>query len=94
MVASKLTWLLVAVQIQCKDRGLWDCGFNTAQYHDSLPPGTCTLVPSGTPVEKGLHLDQDPNSVPWEGAALVGILILSRIAVFLGPSWKTSSKVR
>ncbi len=84
----------MVVQIQYKDRHLWDCGFDTAQYHDSLPPGTCTFVPSGKPVEMGLHLDQDPNSIPWEGAALVGILIVSRIAVFLGLSYKTSSKVR
>lgn len=82
------------LKIQYRGRDLWDCGFTTTQWHDSLPPGTCRFVPNGAPVKNGLYLDQNPNDLPWEGAALVGLFFFSRIAVFLGLSWKTSSKVR
>ena len=82
------------VQIQYRGRDLWDCGYSKVQYHDSLPAGSCTFVPNGDAVKRALRMSQNPNDPPWEAAALIGLLILSRIAVFVGLSYKTSSKVR
>jgi hypothetical protein len=82
------------MQIQYNGRDLWSCGFDTAKEHATLPPGTCTFVQNGKGVQTALHMSQNPNDVPWEAGALVGLLIVSRIAVYLGLSYKTSSKVR
>jgi len=82
------------VQIQYKGKDLWNCGFDTAQYVEDLPSGSCTFVPNGAQVQKALTMSQNPNDIKWEATALIGLLILSRIAVYVGLSYKTSSKVR
>ena len=82
------------LQVQYDGRDLWQCGTNYVRHHDDLPPGTCTIVPSGNPVKTALRLNRNPNEAPWEAAALIGFLIIMRLLVYCALRYKTKSRVR
>ena len=82
------------MQIQYSGRNLYDCGSSQVKHADQLPAGSCTFVPTGAAVQESLHLDRNPNEVPWEAAVLVGLFLIMRALCYVALRIKTRSRVR
>ena len=82
------------LQVQYKNRNLYNCGVSNAKKASSLPPGSCTFVENGAGVKDELRFLRNPNEWPWEAIALIGWLVVMRLVVYIALRIKTRSKVR
>ena len=78
------------MQVQYKGKSLWACTNGLIKIHTAGSPGECKLLDHGKPVQDGLALPQNMEEPPWEAAALLGTLFITKAVVYIALYRKTT----
>ena len=90
IVGMSLTDVL---QIHFRDKRVALCGLERVRMQkDAHVQRRCHVV-SPEDLQEALSMTHNPDGPPWEAAALIGMLIIMRIAIYVGLRLKTCSSV-
>ena len=78
------------MQVQYRGKTLWACSNSLIKIHTAAPSVECKFLDHGKPVQEGLALPQNIDEPPWEAAALLGILLGTKMVVCIALYCKTA----
>ena len=81
------------LQIHFREKRVALCGLERVRLQkDAHVQRRCRVV-SSEDLQEALSMTHNPDGPPWEAAALIGMLIVMRIAIYVGLRLKTRSFV-